>query len=115
MCGNDIPRRLVVRVRDDEPFRRYDAPVPVVPQPWIRFRPSKDLTYTRSIGRGRYGTYLPAVASRFPDLLSRHDAVDLRARYALTPRTVLELRYCLEDYGASDWAFDRWGWPPRAT
>ena len=67
------------------------------------------VTYSRSKGRGRYGTELGAVATGFPDLLSEHRAVDVRARYRMTRRTVLVLRYYLEDYGAADWAVDESG------
>ena len=64
------------------------------------------VAYIRSMGRGRYGTELAAADSRFPDLLSEHTAVDIRARYRVHRRTVLVVRYYLEDYGAADWALD---------
>lgn len=70
---------------------------------------SLTVTYTRSKGRGRYGTESAGVDSGFPDLLSEHRAVDVRTRVRMTRRTVLVLRYYLEDYGAADWAVDGLG------
>ena len=67
------------------------------------------VTYSRSKGRGRYGTALGDFETAFPDLLSEHRAVDVRARYPMTRRSVLVLRYYLEDYGAADWALDGLG------
>lgn len=67
---------------------------------------SLTVTYSRSKGRGRYGTELGSVATEFPALLSEHRAVDVRTRYRMTRRTALALRYYLEDYGAADWAVD---------
>ena len=67
---------------------------------------SLTVTYSRSKGRGRYGTEGAGVETGFPDLVSEHRAVDVRTRLRLTRRTVLVLRYYLEDYGAADWAVD---------
>ena len=64
------------------------------------------LAYTRSSGRGRYGTEFAAMDAPFPELRSEHTAVDVRARYRLSRRSVLVARYYLEDYGAADWALD---------
>lgn len=67
---------------------------------------SLTITYSRSEGRGRYGTERAGIESGFPDLLSEHRAVDVRTRLPMTRRTVLVLRYYLEDHGAADWAVD---------
>ena len=70
---------------------------------------SLTVTYSRSNGRGRYGTETAAARTGFPELLSEHRAVDVRTRLRMTRRTVLVLRYYLEDYGAADWAIDGLG------
>ena len=70
---------------------------------------SLTVTYSRSKGRGRYGTEAAGAAAGFPELLSEHRAVDVRTRLRMTRRTVLVLRYYLEDYGAADWAVDGLG------
>ena len=70
---------------------------------------SLSVTYSRSKGRGRYRTESAGVASGFPDLLSGHRAVDVRARLPMTRRTALVVRYYREDYGAADWAVDGLG------
>lgn len=67
---------------------------------------SLTVTCSRSKGRGRYGTESAGVETGFPDLVSEHRAVDVRTRLRMTRRTVLVLRYYLEDYGAADWAID---------
>ena len=74
---------------------------------------SLTVTYSRSKGRGHYGTETAGVETGFPDLLSEHRSVDVRARLRMTRRTVLVLRYYLEDYGAADWAVD--GLAPSAA
>ncbi len=70
---------------------------------------SLTVTYSRSKGRGSHGTETAGVEAGFPELLSEHRAVDVRTRARMTRRTVLVLRYYLEDYGAADWAVDGLG------
>ena len=62
--------------------------------------------YAYSDGISDYATTLQAVRSSFPRLISRHESVDVRWRYAWKPRTTLVVRYYFERFRAADWAID---------
>lgn len=62
--------------------------------------------YAYSNGMGDYSTALDDTLSSFPTLISRHQSVDGRLRYAWRPRTTLVLRYYFERFRAADWAID---------
>ena len=62
--------------------------------------------YAYSNGTGDYGTTLEDVRSSFPSLISRHQSVDARLRYAWRPRTTVVLRYYFEHFRATDRAID---------
>ena len=62
--------------------------------------------YAYSNGVGDYATTLEDGRSSFPSLISRHQSVDSRLRYAWRPRTTVVLRYYFERYRSADWAID---------
>ena len=62
--------------------------------------------YAYGNGIGDYATTLEDVRSSFPSLISRHQSVDGRLRYAWRPRTTAVLRYYFERYRSADWAID---------
>ena len=64
------------------------------------------LDYAYSDGIGDYSTTLEDVRSGFPTLVSHHQSLDGRLRYAWRPRTTVVLRYYFERYRAADWAID---------
>ena len=62
--------------------------------------------YAYSNGVGDYATTLEDERSSFPSLVSRHQSLDGRLRYAWRPRTTVVLRYYFERYRSADWAID---------
>ena len=62
--------------------------------------------YAYSNGVGDYATTLEDERSSFPSLVSRHQSLDGRFRYAWRPRTTVVFRYYFERYRAADWAID---------
>ena len=67
------------------------------------------LDYAHSNGTGDYFTAFEDLESGFPSLVSRHESVDLRLRYAWRPQTGIVLRYYYERFRAADWAIDGLG------
>lgn len=65
--------------------------------------------YAYSSGIGDYSTTFEGMASGFPSLVSRHESVDVRLRYAWRARANLVLRYHYERFRAADWAIDEVG------
>ena len=64
------------------------------------------LTFHQSLGRGRYETVVTDTAHRFPDLVSDHRSVELKATYRWRPKTALIAHWYWEDYLGADWALD---------
>ena len=59
-------------------------------------RLSLSASYVHSDGGGRYDTEWAGGLSAFPELVSQHRALDLRARYRLGNRHALVVRYYRE-------------------
>jgi MtrB/PioB family decaheme-associated outer membrane protein len=64
------------------------------------------LDYLLSDGSGRNTTWTPDVLSIFPELVSRHESLGLKARFAIRDDIHLIARWYRENFEARDWAID---------
>ena len=64
------------------------------------------MDYLYSDGAGQYATEFQNQLSGFPELISEHRSLDLKAAIRVNPKTAIELRYYREAYDSSDWALD---------
>lgn len=64
------------------------------------------VTYSQSIGRGRYAMVVSDDRRPFPKLASDHRAVEIEATYHWGRRTSIVARWYREDYAGADWALD---------
>lgn len=73
------------------------------------------VAWDHSDGVGAYDTVFNSVASVFPELVSEHKSLDVTARWPLSPRNRLLLRYYRENYRSADWQLDGVGVDTLAT
>ena len=62
------------------------------------------LTFHQSLGRGRYETVVTDASHRFPDLVSDHRSLEVKATYRWRPNTAFIAHWYWEDYLGADWA-----------
>ena len=62
------------------------------------------VTYSQSIGRGRYATVVSDDRRPFPKLVSDHRAFEIEATYRWGRRTSIVVHWYREDYAGADWA-----------
>ena len=69
-------------------------------------RASLSVTFDHSDGSGRYDTEFNSLLSVFPELVSKHRAMDLRLSVPFGEAYLASLRYYTERYESADWQLD---------
>ena len=64
------------------------------------------MTFDHSAGSGRYDTEFNSLLSVFPELVSKHRAMDLRLSVPFGEAYLASLRYYTERYESADWQLD---------